>query len=34
MQVISLPRKNHLFMQNQHEINALNHFGQDIRNIN
>ena len=30
----SMPRKNHLFMQNQHEINALNHFGQDLRNTN
>ena len=30
----SRPRKNHLFMQNQHEINALNHFGQDLKNIN
>ena len=30
----SLPQKNHLFMQNQHKINALNHFGQDLRNIN
>ena len=29
----SLPRKNHLFMQNQYEINASNHFGQDLRNI-
>ena len=29
----SLPRKNYLFMQNKYEINALNHFGQDWRNI-
>ena len=30
----SLPRKNNLFMQNQREINALNHFGQFLININ
>ena len=30
----SLARKNHLFMQNQHEINTLNHFAQGLRNIN
>ena len=30
----SQARKNHLFMQNQHEISVLNRLAQGLRNIN